>query len=122
MRVFLFLFFCVLGAGCTSHQAAMGPPETAPGLVDGYYRVLRVVDGDTLILENVGRLRLANFDAPEPDEPGGEEMQERMIDLMTGELVWVRFRRSKAGEPVSGYYGRLLADVWVPWGVVAESR
>jgi len=32
-----------------------------------------VVDGDTLILTNVGRVRLADVDAAEPGEPGGDE-------------------------------------------------
>ena len=40
-----------------------------PGLRDGTYRVYRVIDGDTLILHDVGRVRMADVNAPELDIP-----------------------------------------------------
>lgn len=119
MRAFILLFF--LAAGCAV-VAVSDTPETQPGLVDGVYEIRRVVDGDTVIVENVGRLRLSNFDAPEQDSDAGKAMTRRMEDLATGERVWIRFRRNKHGQPVSGYYGRLLGELWLPWGAVAEGR
>ena len=96
---------CLAAAGC------LGQPRLEPGLVDGWYHVQRVVDGDTIILTNVGRVRFADVDTPEPGEPGGDEAKAALVELLEGERAYVRFVRRKDGAPAKGHYGRFLARV-----------
>jgi len=93
---------------CDLIRATAAPGTLARGLVDGYYHVLRVVDGDTVVLANVGRCRLADVDAAELDEPGGSEARDALARRINGRPVYVRFVRDKMGQPVHGYYGRPL--------------
>jgi len=67
-------------AGCVTQPAddEFAPIAIQPGLADGFYTVLRVVDGDTIVLDNIGYLRFVRFSAPELDEPGGQEMSDRL--------------------------------------------
>ncbi|OGK64664.1 hypothetical protein A2313_02185 [Candidatus Roizmanbacteria bacterium RIFOXYB2_FULL_41_10] len=46
------------------------------------YKMLAVLDGDTLVLENKARLRLRNIDAPELENCGGKEAKEYLQDLL----------------------------------------
>ena len=83
-----------------------------PGLVDGRYVVSRVIDGDTIELANVGRLRFRDFDAPELDQPGGPEAAQRLREAIAGGPVYVEFARRQAdGMPIHDKYGRLLGDL-----------
>ena len=87
-------------------------PRIQPGLVDGYYRVSRVIDGDTIELHNVGPLRLADVDAPELGTADGEAAAAALRRRIEGRAVWIRFsRRAADGLPVHGYYGRLIGTV-----------
>jgi len=102
----ILIIACLAAAGC------LGQPRLEPGLTDGWYQVQRVVDGDTLILTNVGRVRLADFDAPELDEPGGIEAREGLVTALEDGRAYVRWRRRKSdGMPVRDVYGRLLGEI-----------
>jgi len=68
----------LLGSACTAQQH-QPQPVIQPGLIDGWYRV---VDGDTIIIDNVGRVRFSDRDAPELDEPGGREARHSLRDGM----------------------------------------
>ncbi|MBU1173655.1 MAG: hypothetical protein KKD44_29140 [Proteobacteria bacterium] len=97
---------CLAVAGC------LGQPRLEPGLTDGWYEVQRIVDGDTLILTNVGRVRLADVDAPEPGEPGGDEATAALAELLEHGRAYVRWvRRKSDGMPVRDAYGRLLGEI-----------
>lgn len=93
-----------------------GPQEpTAPEtLSEGTYRVERVVDGDTLLLENRARVRLIGVDAPEsvrpdhPVEPFGPEASEFVRQFVAGGEVHLRFDRERVDQ-----YDRYLAYVSV---------
>jgi len=55
-------------------------------------RVLRVIDGDSLVLDVRGGLygiELADIDAPEPNQPWGETAAERLRTQLTGMFVVV---------------------------------
>ena len=39
----------------------------------------QIIDGDTILLANVGSVRLLGVDAPELDEPGGHEAKDKLI-------------------------------------------
>ncbi|NLY00895.1 MAG: thermonuclease family protein [Rhodopirellula sp.] len=89
------------------------PPES---LAEGDYVVARVVDGDTLLLENDARVRLIGVDAPEsvkpdhPVEPFGPEASAFARELVgnAGNTVRLQFDKERVDQ-----YGRFLAFVWV---------
>ncbi len=107
------------------------PPEAAPAGVDltappadaeGPFPVVRVVDGDTLIVarpEGETRVRVIGIDTPEsvaPDRPVecfGPEAAQRAEQLLAGTSVMVQ------GDPTqdrTDTYGRELDYVWLPDG------
>jgi micrococcal nuclease len=86
---------------------------------DGPYRVVRVVDGDTVVVSNGDTLRLIGIDTPEtvdPREPVqcfGVEASRRAHALLDGAAVELEY------DPTQGVldrYGRTLAYVWLPDG------
>ena len=93
------------------------PACMQPGLRDGRYRVYRVVDGDTIILD-VGRVRLADMNAPELDTPAGIIARDELIARIGDRPVHVEFVRRKkastagpAGSVIFDRYGRILAKI-----------
>ena len=89
--------------------------QVAPGqLVEGDYRVERVVDGDTLVLEGNVRVRLIGADTPEtvrpnhPVEPWGPEATEFTREWVEGRQVRIQFDGNQVDR-----YDRVLALVWV---------
>ena len=91
------------------------PPKPAPPdvLLPGTYRVERVVDGDTLELENDARVRLLGVDTPEtvkpnhPVEPWGPEASAFTRSLIQGQDIRLEFDKERVDR-----YGRYLAYVW----------
>lgn len=77
-------------------------------------RVVRVVDGDTLIVEPDLRVRLIGIDTPElgrdgaPDEPLGRDAAEWLAAEVTGAEVRLEFDVERFDR-----YGRTLAFVWL---------
>ncbi len=71
--------------------------------------VVHVVDGDTLDVEGLGRVRLVGINAPEVGQPGYEEAKSFLTQLCLGEVVTVdvddRHPRDR--------YGRVLAVIIV---------
>ena len=76
--------------------------------------VLRVVDGDTLLLESRERVRLLGIDTPEtkipnvPPEPFGPEASEFTRRAVEGKKVRLEFDVERFDD-----YGRILAFVFV---------
>ena len=68
-------------------------------------RVVEVIDGDTFRTA-ANRIRLANVDAPELNEPGGQAAKRELERLIGGKEV---IYEEKARDP----YGRIVAQVWV---------
>lgn len=99
-----------------------------------YAEVLRVVDGDTLVVSlDLGKyihkvrveapIRIASLYCPELNEPGGKDARAHTMGLATpGMTVTVTTRKPDPRDP----YGRIVADVTLPDGrdlatVVAEA-
>tara|TARA_R110002072_G_scaffold927_1_gene7369 strand:+ start:17079 stop:17651 length:573 start_codon:yes stop_codon:yes gene_type:complete len=78
------------------------------------WRVVRVVDGDTLVLQNDERVRLIGVDTPEtkhptkPVEPFGPEASSFTKRAVEGKVVQLKFDREKRDR-----YQRLLAYVYL---------
>jgi micrococcal nuclease len=94
--------------------AGLAPPAGP----DGEYRVLRVIDGDTIVVEGGERVRYLGVDAPETQgspECYGREATERNRQLVEGKRV-----RLEADRRDRDRYGRLLRWVWVDGTLVNE--
>ena len=89
-------------------------PRAPEAIQEGVYRVRRVVDGDTLLLENNARVRLIGVDTPEtvkPDHPveaWGPEATAFARDFLRDGSVALRFDRERVDR-----YGRFLAFAYV---------
>ena len=70
------------------------------------YTVQRVVDGDTLVIDNNQEIRLANIDAPEKGLCGFEEAKSEMEKLALNKKIKI------IGE-VNDKFGRLLVTAWI---------
>ncbi|MGB5199944.1 MAG: thermonuclease family protein [Sedimenticolaceae bacterium] len=89
-------------------------------------RVLRIVDGDSLVLDVQGsqyRIELWGIDAPERNQPWGEAAADQLNRTLTGSFVNVRI--SKKGGRIA-LRGRdvaldLLYD-GLAWSVIPESQ
>lgn len=139
LPVLMVAFLCVLWA-CSGHVE--GPPQLsdppvvpsfpplvsipfvsetmpAPGLTDGWYQCWRVIDGDTVVLANVGRLRFAKVNAAELGTAEGEAAKAELVSRIEGKMVRVEFVRRKhassagpAGSVCHDRYGRALGKVF----------
>ena len=97
----------IIAAGVDSHA-----PEN---LSEGVHRVLRVVDGDTLLLASGARVRLQGIDSPEnvredwPVEPWGPEASAFAKDFVAdaGQQVRLTFGLERKDR-----FDRFLAFVW----------
>ena len=74
-------------------------------------RVERVVDGDTLVLEGVGKTRLIGVDTPEVF--GGVECFGRQASAYARRQLAGRGVRYTVGREERDRYGRVLVYVWL---------
>lgn len=87
----------------------------------GPYLVMRVVDGDTLLLRGGTRVRLIGVDTPEsvhprtPAEPLSREAAEFTRRHVAGQFVRLQFDRERRDR-----YHRVLAYVWVDGACLNE--
>ena len=79
--------------------------DTAPA---DRFKVIDIIDGDTVELKGGDRLRLAGIDCPERDEPYYEQAKDCLAELAKGRSVDIVFpERRRDG------HGRLLGYVYV---------
>lgn len=90
--------------GCTVETDGPEPPANMEAC-----RVTRVVDGDSIECDPVGRIRLLGIDAPELAQPPfGRESGEALARMMpVGSEVWL-----ESDVELSDRYGRALRYVW----------
>ena len=70
--------------------------------------VVRVIDGDTIQLQDGSRVRYLGIDTPETDEPFYAEASARNRDLVEGKIVELQ-----SGKTDKDIYDRLLRYVYV---------
>ena len=89
----------------------------------GRYRVLRVVDGDTIVVDILGKIRLIGMDTPETVDPRrpvqyyGKEASDATTRMALGRLVRVERDVEERDQ-----YGRLLAYIWLPDGKMLNAE
>jgi micrococcal nuclease len=113
------VLFVLAVAGCAAESASTRPWETVwsdypelRGKTAEETVVRRVVDGDTFVTREGGRVRLIGVNAPEISggaEYYGEEAAAYTRRMLTGQTVWM-FRDVSETDR----YGRLLRFVFVP--------
>ncbi|MXS81050.1 Endonuclease YncB, thermonuclease family [Nitrosomonas eutropha] len=93
------------------------PLQLAAQPVRSKYRVTRVIDGDTVVLENNKRVRLLGVNAPEienrfhPAEPGGIEAKKWLQGKLQGRSVYLEHDRQ-----TQDHYKRMLAHLYLADG------
>ena len=70
--------------------------------------VVRVIDGDTIVLNDGERVRLIGIDAPEIGEPGADEATQFVRERVEGLTVWL-----EADGTDRDRFGRLHRYVWL---------
>lgn len=100
-KFLIYVFFLV---SCTSLEA-----DTT------YYKVVRVVDGDTFVLQHIGKVRLIGVNTPETKDPRrpvqyfGKEASEFLTKLITGKSVRLEYDQQRKDK-----FQRTLAYAYLP--------
>jgi len=117
-RKYLLIFVALVLAGLLCYFIfRIGRSKTSenfPSFVERLVIVKRVIDGDTIELNNGERVRLVGINAPElyhdPPEPGGLEAKEFLENLcLAGSTVGLNVDDMKPHD----FYDRTLAVVYV---------
>ncbi|GAB4342994.1 MAG: hypothetical protein Kow0037_30780 [Calditrichia bacterium] len=84
-------------------------------------KVVRVIDGDTVVLEDGTRVRVKGIDTPETrhprlgEEPGGREATNLAKNLLLGKTIWLE-------GTATDQYGRRVAEITLPDGSSYSER
>jgi micrococcal nuclease len=81
----------------------------------GVYKVIRVLDGDTIVISTGEKVRYLGVDAPEVNVRWGPEAKEFNEEKVLDKKVWIELDRTKLDK-----YGRILAYVWIDGEMVNE--
>lgn len=115
----LSVFLFGLSVGKKIPQSPQSPQSpvsnVSPAPKPDYYKVTRVLDGDTIELEGGKRIRYMGIDAPELYERWGTLAYDTNRNLVEGKLV-----RVEEDHPDRDFYGRTLAHVWIDDMLVCE--
>ncbi len=118
LAVCLAMLIAVLAKFWGAWDGAAGPSP----LAEGTHRVVRVIDGDTIILAPHTTVRLIGVDTPEtvkpehPVEPWGPEATQFTRQFVSGGSVQLTFDRERVDR-----FGRYLAYVWVDGELLNEA-
>ena len=94
-------------------------PDTSTSSEGGAtFVVSRVIDGDTVVLDDGRRVRLAQVDAPETNQCYGSQSTAALRELVDGKPVTLR---RPPDAPKTDRYGRTLAELFVD-GVSADEE
>ena len=83
---------------------------------EGKYKVTKVLDGDTVVLETGEKFRYLGIDAPESNERWGPEAKSFNEELVLNRKVRVELDRTKLDV-----YGRILGYIWIDDILVNEA-
>jgi micrococcal nuclease len=126
----LVAWLAVVGVGCSRPQRAVSPgghqpqPTAPPGKpASPSGTVTRVVDGDTIVVEGVGKVRLIGVDTPETVHPRKPvKVMGREAAAATKRLGLGKTVRLETDVQTHDRYGRFLAYVWLPDGTMLNAE
>ncbi len=107
-----------------AERSADRPPSCVLSSAVQIRTIARVVDGDTLVLDNAERVRLIGVDTPEtvhprrPVEYFAEQASAFTKRMASGKTVLLEFDQANAAVGHKDKYGRTLAYVYLPDGVL----
>ncbi len=116
VRHALFWLLAAVAFGCSA-PTAPSPTEAAAKLV------VRVIDGDTIVVEGIGTVRLIGVDTPETVDPRrpvqyfGREASNFTRQMALGKAVQLEFDVERRDR-----YGRTLAYVYLPDGAFLNAE
>lgn len=99
----------------SGNQTALVSPLSAQAALPTKGVVVRVVDGDTYVLQDGNRVRLSCVNTPEKSERIGPMVKEAAIRLLLNKEITLTY-----GPTAKDHYGRLVADVWINNQSMAE--
>ena len=76
--------------------------------LDGPFKVMRVIDGDTILINTNEKIRLSGINTPEKDECHFQESKSRLEELILNKEIFLEKDYSDKGR-----YGRLLRYVHI---------
>lgn len=104
MKKFVFILLILLISGCTTGNITYTPDTQK----EGPYKVIKVVDGDTLDINNSERIRLSGINTPETGECYYQEAKEKLAELVLNRDIFLEKDRSDTDK-----YGRVLRYVYI---------
>lgn len=113
-RRFVAIMAVVVGALLLGSCGAAQTPEAAPTLDENIVPIVRVIDGDTIVVryrEIEERVRYRDVDTPERGQPGYDEARRFNQELLVGGMARLEINYTE-GNGRDGF-GRLLAYVYV---------
>jgi len=119
MRRHYILWLAVVAWSC----CGLAPTTPSTLAAQQTHRVLRVVDGDTVVLAELGTTRLIGVDTPETVDPRkpvqafGKEASAFLSTLLSGQTVRVEFEGAAKDK-----YGRTLAYLYLADGTFVNAE
>ncbi|MEN8169944.1 MAG: thermonuclease family protein [Pseudomonadota bacterium] len=98
--------------GDAAPENAVNPQLVELNLQQPLYVVQKIIDGDTIVVQHAGKVRLLGINTPEiahrdrAEEPLGKEAHQRLKQLLAGNKVYLEFDQRRRDK-----YKRLLAHV-----------
>lgn len=128
--IFFVIIFCIAYIFELDDKGAtnLSLPEKSINTIGTFYKVDRVVDGDTikvLVEDNVESVRLIGINTPETVDPRrkvecfGKEASERMKEIAKGQLVRLEYDDSQGYRDT---YDRILAYVYLEDGQMINRK
>jgi micrococcal nuclease len=118
----------IVGVGYFMNQKAEAPPQVAGTVTPGYYRVVKVEDGDTITVSMNGvdeRIRMIGVDTPETKDPRKPvQCFGQAASGFTKELIGSLAVRLEADALSDNRdrYDRLLRYVYLPDGRLVQAE
>lgn len=92
-----------------NHTSNLTPSNEENSRYEARGRCYHVVDGDTIDVEGVGRIRLVGVNTPERGEPGYQNATDYVKAMVLGKTVCLDIDDEKNYDK----YGRILAVVYI---------